>query len=142
MTKDRTKDHRPPANQHIPAKTESDSSTGPIVTQQSNSASDLHLEIERLQKENQLLIRDWCEDDEHIKTQALRVLPAHKLEGDYPPRMGAIAELLVEEILSLRQQLTVAESFHKVAQAELKLARYLLEQYKTNPPSCPDCDQQ
>jgi phosphotransferase system HPr-like phosphotransfer protein len=61
-------------------------------------------EVKRLQAEIKLQNKDWCEDDEAIKQQALRVLDAAKVEGDsvYVPRMGALAEMMADEIERLR----------------------------------------
>lgn len=64
----------------------------------------LATELERVQAELAQFRKDWCEDDEAIKQQALRVLDAAKVEGDsvYVPRMGALAEMMADEIERLR----------------------------------------
>ena len=64
----------------------------------------LAAEVERLRAELAELRKDWCDDDEAIKQQALRVLDAAKVEGDsvYVPRMGALAEMMADEIERLR----------------------------------------
>jgi len=68
-------------------------------------------EIERLKKVVKKLKadieqqnKDWCDDDEAIKQQALRVLPKEMVEGDsfHVPRMGGLAELMADEIERLR----------------------------------------
>lgn len=64
----------------------------------------LATEIERLRAELAQFRKDWCDDDEAIKQQALRVLDAAKVEGDsvYVPRMGALAEMIADEMERLR----------------------------------------
>ena len=64
----------------------------------------LATELERVQAELAQFRKDWCDDDEAIKQQALRVLDAAKVEGDsvYVPRMGALAEMMADEIERLR----------------------------------------
>ena len=68
-------------------------------------------EIERLKKvakklkaDVELQNKNWCDDDEAIKQQALRVLPKEKVEGDtwHVPRMGELAEMMADEIERLR----------------------------------------
>ena len=68
-------------------------------------------EIERLKKvakklkaDIELQNKDWCDDDEAIKQQALRVLPKEMVEGDsvHIPRMGELAEMMANEIMRLR----------------------------------------
>lgn len=68
-------------------------------------------EIERLKKvakklkaDIELQNKDWCDDDEAIKQQALRVLPKEVVEGDsvHVPRMGELAEMMADEIERLR----------------------------------------
>ncbi len=56
-------------------------------------------ETARLLAEKTRLTKDWCDDDEDIKKQALRVLPSEVVEGDtwYVPRMGDLAELMADE---------------------------------------------
>lgn len=67
----------------------------------------LATELERVQAELAQLRKDWCDDDEAIKQQALRVLDAAKVEGDsvYVPRMGALAEMMADELVKLRDEL-------------------------------------
>ena len=62
----------------------------------------LAAEVERLRAELAQFRKDWCDDDEAIKQQALRVLDAAKVEGDsvYVPRMGALAEMMADEIFA------------------------------------------
>lgn len=57
-----------------------------------------------LQDEINLQNKDWCDDDETIKQQALRVLPKEAVEGDsvHVPRMGELAEMMADEIIRLR----------------------------------------
>lgn len=61
-------------------------------------------EVGRLRAELAQFRKDWCDDDEAIKQQALRVLDAAKVEGNsvYVPRMGALAEMMADEIERLR----------------------------------------
>lgn len=68
-------------------------------------------EVERLRKvakkleeDIELQNKDWCDDDEAIKQQALRVLPKEKVEGDtwHVPRMVELAEMMADEIERLR----------------------------------------
>lgn len=68
-------------------------------------------EIERLKKvakklkaDIELQNKDWCDDDEAVKQQALRVLPKEVVEGDsvHVPRMGELAEMMADEIERLR----------------------------------------
>lgn len=65
-------------------------------------------EVKRLQAEIKLQNKDWCEDDEAIKQQALRVLDAAKVEGDSwsVPRGSALAEMMAYECELLRDQLS------------------------------------
>lgn len=64
------------------------------------------IEHEQIETQAELaqLRKDWCDDDEAIKQQALRVLDVAKVEGDsvYVPRMGALAEMMADEIERLR----------------------------------------
>ena len=69
-------------------------------------------EIERLRKvakklkeDTELQNKDWCDDDEAIKQQALRVLPKEVVEGDsvHVPRMGELAEMMADEIERLQK---------------------------------------
>lgn len=61
-------------------------------------------EIDRLHEKIKLQNKDWCDDDEAIKQQALRVLPKEVVEGDsvHVPRMGELAEMMADEIERLR----------------------------------------
>lgn len=61
-------------------------------------------EIDKLCEEIKLQNKDWCDDDEAIKQQALRVLPKEAVEGDsvHVPRMGELAEMMADEIERLR----------------------------------------
>lgn len=61
-------------------------------------------EIDRLHEKIKIQNKDWCDDDEAIKQQALRVLPKEKVEGDsvHVPRMGELAEMMADEIMRLR----------------------------------------
>lgn len=63
--------------------------------------------IERLNKEIKLQNKDWCDDDEAIKQQALRVLSKEAVEGGsvHVPRMGELAEIMADEIERLREVL-------------------------------------
>lgn len=64
----------------------------------------LKITIKQLQDEIKLQNKDWCDDDEAIKQQALRVLPKEAVEGDsvHVPRMGELAEMMADEIERLR----------------------------------------
>jgi hypothetical protein len=70
----------------------------------------LSKEVERLRAELAQFRKDWCDDDEAIKQQALRVLDAAKVEGDsvYVPRMGALAEMMADEMVKIRAELAEA----------------------------------
>lgn len=61
-------------------------------------------EVKRLQAEIKLQNKDWCDDDEAIKKQALRVLPKVMIEGDscHVPFMSEVAEMMADEIERLR----------------------------------------
>ena len=63
--------------------------------------------IDRLHEKIKLQNKDWCDDDEAIKQQALRVLPKETVEGDsvHVPRMGELAEMMANEIMRLRKVL-------------------------------------
>lgn len=67
------------------------------ATQYSKEVETLHLELHQQAK-------DWCDDDEAVKLQALRVLPKGVVEGDtwYVPRMADLAEMMADEIERLR----------------------------------------
>lgn len=69
-------------------------------------------EIDRLRAELAQSRKDWCDDDEAIKQQALRVLDAAKVEGDsvYVPRMGALAEMMADELVKVRAELAEAKA--------------------------------
>lgn len=69
----------------------------------------LSAEVERLKAELAQSRKDWCDDDEAIKQQALRVLDAAKVEGDsvYVPRMGALAEMMADEMERLRAEVEI-----------------------------------
>ena len=69
-------------------------------------------EVERLRAELAQLRKDWCDDDEAIKQQALRVLDAAKVEGDSVnvPRMGALAEMMADELVKVRAELAAAKA--------------------------------
>lgn len=61
--------------------------------------------INNLNRELHQQVKDWCDDDEAIKQQALRVLPKEVVEGDsvHVPRMGELAEMMADEIEHLRK---------------------------------------
>ena len=89
-------------------------------------------EVERLRTELAQLRKDWCDDDEQVKQQALRVLDAAKVEGDsvYVPRMGSLAEMMADEVerlriwnkrwrdVSAKLRLTVAQLYEELAAAK------------------------
>ena len=95
-------------------------------------ATTLAKEVERLRAELAAARKDWCGDDEAIKQQALRVLDAAKVEGDsvYVPRMGALAEMMADEMerlrvwnkrwrdVSAKLRLTLAELSDELAEAK------------------------
>jgi hypothetical protein len=68
-------------------------------------------EIERLQKINEQAAKDWCEDDEGIRKQAMRVLDPKIVEGDtwHVPRMAELAEMMADEIESLKKEVEDAD---------------------------------
>lgn len=68
--------------------------------------AELEAENAKLHNVVKLHVDHWCDDDEDIKQQALRVLDAEVVEGDtsYVPRMGALAELLADECLKLKAE--------------------------------------
>lgn len=63
-------------------------------------------EVERLRAELAQLRKDWCDDDEAIKQQALRVLPKFEVEGDsvHVPRMGELAEMMADTALRYKEE--------------------------------------
>lgn len=67
----------------------------------------LEAQIKVLQNEIKLQNKDWCDDDEAIKQQALRALPKESVEGDsfHVPRMGELAEMMADEIIKLREKI-------------------------------------
>lgn len=69
-------------------------------------------EVKRLQAEIKLQNKDWCDDDEAIKKQALRVLPKVMIEGDScnVPFMSEVAEMMADEIERLRAELAAAKA--------------------------------
>jgi len=64
-------------------------------------------EIDRLREKIKLQNKDWCDDDEAITQQALRVLPKEAVDGDsfHVPRMGELAEMMANEIIRLRDNI-------------------------------------
>ena len=50
--------------------------------------------------------KDWCDMDEAIKKQALRVLDAKRVEGDtwHVPRDVELVELMADEYVTLKEQ--------------------------------------
>lgn len=60
----------------------------------------LAAEVERLREQLNQLNKDWCEEDEAIKQQALRVLDSKVVEGDswYVPRGSALVELMANKL--------------------------------------------
>jgi hypothetical protein len=70
------------------------------------------LMLTKLRAELAAARKDWCDDDEAIKQQALRVLDAAKVEGDsvYVPRMGALAEMMADEMVKARDELAAAKA--------------------------------
>lgn len=72
-----------------------------------NDCDRLEIQVKRFQDEIKQHVKDWCDDDEAIKQQALRVLPKESVEGDsvYVPRMGALAEMMADEIIKLRNSM-------------------------------------
>ena len=66
----------------------------------------LAAEVERLRAELAQLCKDWCDDDEAIKQQALRVLPKFEVEGDsvHVPRMGELAEMMADTALRYKEE--------------------------------------
>lgn len=63
--------------------------------------------IEKLMNIMKLDAEDWCEEDEKIKQQALRILPEEKVEGDtwHVPRTVELVEMITDEAVSLKNQL-------------------------------------
>lgn len=56
--------------------------------------------------------KDWCDMDEAIKKQALRVLDAKRVEGDswYVPRDVELVEMIVEEYMAIKEQFEAIEA--------------------------------
>ena len=73
-------------------------------------------EVERLRAELALLRKDWCDDDETIKQQALRVLDAAKVEGDSwsVPRGSALAEMMADKLVEVKAELAAAKAASEV----------------------------
>lgn len=67
------------------------------------ACSRLEIQVKRFQDEIKQHVKDWCDDDEAIRQQALRVLPKESVEGDsvHVPRMGELAEMMADEIIKL-----------------------------------------
>jgi hypothetical protein len=76
-------------------------------------------EVESLRAERLQSAKDWCDDDDEIRKQALRVLPGDVVNGDTyaVPRFGELAKLLADEVETLR--------------AKLKACKALFEQVET-----------
>ena len=88
---------------------------------------------EHLEKSINLHNKDWCEDDENIKKQALRVLPAEKVEGDswHVPRMAELAEMITDHAVALQQRLDIMDSFYKLTVNQRDMAWKELENIKS-----------
>ena len=73
---------------------------------EAEAAPILAAEVERLRAELAQLRKDWCDDDEAIKQQALRVLPKFEVEGDsvHVPRMGELAKMMADEALRQKEE--------------------------------------
>jgi len=71
-----------------------------------NRCEELEDKIKELEAENAKLTKDWCDDDDAIKQQALRVLDPKRIEGDtwHVPRMVELAEMLADEVERLRDE--------------------------------------
>ena len=69
-------------------------------------------EVDQLRAELALLRKDWCDDDETIKQQALRVLDAAKVEGDSwsVPRGSALAEMMADKLVEVKAELAAAKA--------------------------------
>jgi hypothetical protein len=80
-------------------------------------------EVNRLNEFIKRQNQDWCDMDEAIKKQALRVLDAKRVEGDkwHVPRDVELVELIVEEYIAIKEQLEVIEARGK-ANAQERIA--------------------
>ena len=67
----------------------------------------LEAQIKVLQDEIKLQNKDWCDDDEAVRNQALRVLPREIVYGDtwFVPSVVALSEMMAEEIIKLRDSI-------------------------------------
>jgi hypothetical protein len=63
-------------------------------------------EVNRLNEFIKRQNQDWCDMDEAIKKQALRVLDAKRVEGDswHVPRDVELVEMIVEEYMTIKEQ--------------------------------------
>ena len=66
----------------------------------------LAAEVERLRAELAQSRKDWCDDDEAIKRQALRVLAKFEVEGDsvHVPRMAELAEMMADTAIRHKEE--------------------------------------
>ena len=66
----------------------------------------LEAEVERLRAELAQSRKDWCDDDEAIKQQALRVLAKFEVEGDsvHVPRMAELAEMMADTAICHKEE--------------------------------------
>lgn len=73
----------------------------------------LQTNIEKLQNIMKHDIQDWCEEDEKIRQQAMRILPEEKINGDswHVPRMVELVEMITDEAVNLQNQLKAKNNF-------------------------------